>query len=90
MNLHEWLRALSAEIGTSDIPLTNETLHTLLDVARDSAHGIERLAAPLTTFLVGVAVGRGAPLPTVAAQTSALAMRLAVPTEDDDDTPDDN
>lgn len=32
----------------------------VLDLARDAAHGVARPAAPLTTFLVGVAVGRGA------------------------------
>jgi hypothetical protein len=30
----------------------------ILDVARDSAHRIARPAAPLTTFLVGLAAGR--------------------------------
>ena len=32
---------------------------TLLDLARDAAHEVERVAAPLTTFLAGVAVGLG-------------------------------
>ena len=40
----------------------DDTMHTLLDLARDAAHEVERPAAPLTTFLVGVAVGRGATL----------------------------
>lgn len=31
----------------------------VLDVARDVAHGVERPAAPLSTYLLGVAVGRG-------------------------------
>jgi hypothetical protein len=30
----------------------------LLDVARDAAHGVARPAAPLTTFLIGLAAGR--------------------------------
>ena len=29
----------------------------VLDLARDAAHGVARPAAPLTTFLVGVAAG---------------------------------
>jgi hypothetical protein len=74
MDLDHWLTALSAEIGTDDLPLDNNTIHTLLDLARDSAHEVERVAAPLTTFLVGVAVGRGASLGRVAAQATALAM----------------
>ena len=32
----------------------------LLDLSRQAAHGIERRAAPVTTYLVGVAVGAGA------------------------------
>ena len=32
----------------------------LLDLAREVAHGVARPAAPLTTYLLGVAVGRGA------------------------------
>jgi hypothetical protein len=31
----------------------------VLDLARDVAHGVARPAAPLTTFLLGVAAGRG-------------------------------
>lgn len=74
MELDAWLAALSAEIGTQDFVLDNDAIHTLLDLARDSAHEVERVAAPLTTFLVGVAVGRGQPLGGVAAQATALAM----------------
>jgi len=33
----------------------------VLDLARDVAHGVLRPAAPLTAYLVGVAVGRGTP-----------------------------
>jgi hypothetical protein len=74
MDLDEWLAAVSAEIGTDDFALDNDAIHTLLDLARDSAHEVERVAAPLTTFLVGVAVGRGQSLGAVAAKATALAM----------------
>jgi hypothetical protein len=74
MDLDRWLAALSAEIGTADFPLDNDAIHILLDLARDSAHEVERVAAPLTTFLVGVAVGRGEPLGAVAAKATALAI----------------
>ena len=60
MELSTWLDAVSAELGITDVELDNKSIHTLLDLARDAAHEVERLAAPLTTFLVGVAVGRGA------------------------------
>ena len=62
MELKQWLTNLSAELEISDIPLDDDAVHTLLDLARDSAHEVERVAAPLTTFLVGIAVGRGATL----------------------------
>lgn len=79
MELDDWLAALSAEIGTDDFVLDNDAIHTLLDLARDSAHEVERVAAPLTTFLVGIAVGRGQPLGGVAARATALAMQHEVP-----------
>lgn len=81
MGLDEWLAAVAAEIGTDDFAFDNEAIHTLLDLARDSAHEIERVAAPLTTFLVGIAVGRGQPLGVVAAQATALALQQAPTTE---------
>ncbi len=89
MDLDEWLAALSDEIGTNDFTFDNDAIHTLLDLARDSAHEVERVAAPLTTFLVGVAVGRGDPLGAVAAKATALAMNHdTVPSADTlDDSP---
>ena len=76
MELTDWLAAVASEIGAADVILDEEAIQTLLDVARDAAHEVERVAAPLTTFLVGVAVGRGAQLGTVAAQAMALATNV--------------
>ncbi len=74
MELDDWLRAVATELGLGDVDLSNDTVHTLLDLARDSAHEIERIAAPLTSYLVGVAVGRGATLGAAAAQVTELAL----------------
>ena len=74
MELKQWLTTLSAELEASDVPLDDDAIHTLLDLARDSAHEVERLAAPLTTFLVGVAVGRGATLRSAATAATELLM----------------
>ncbi len=74
MDRDEWLAALSAQIGTEDIELGSDAVHTLLDLARDAAHEVERPAAPLTTFLIGVAVGRGASLGAVAAKATELIL----------------
>jgi hypothetical protein len=43
-------------------------------VARDVAHEVARPAAPLTAFLLGVAVGRGQPVAEAAAKLTALAQ----------------
>lgn len=53
MTLEEWLAAVCAELGLDGLDRT-----LLLDLARDVAHGVARPAAPLTTFLVGLAAGR--------------------------------
>lgn len=79
MELSTWLDAVSEELGITDVELDNNSIHTLLDLARDSAHEVERLAAPLTTFLVGVAVGRGQSLGAAAASVTDLALGDSAP-----------
>ncbi|MEU1014912.1 NTP transferase domain-containing protein [Streptomyces sp. NPDC005898] len=54
--LDEWISAVKDELG---IELDVDT-GTLLDLARDAAHGVARPAAPLTTFLVGYAAAQAA------------------------------
>lgn len=71
-SLVDWLQRVSTELGISDVEPTHAEIKVLLDLARDAAHQVERPAAPLTTFLVGVAVGRGASLTGTGAQVSAL------------------
>jgi hypothetical protein len=56
-----WLAEVA---GALDIPL-EEVLpgalqSELLDLTGDIAHNVVRLAVPLTSYLMGVAVGRGA------------------------------
>jgi hypothetical protein len=54
--LDDWATAVAMELGlTATIDRS-----LVLDLARDVAHGVARPAAPLTTYLVGVAVGAGA------------------------------
>ena len=72
MELDDWLTQLSAELGVDDVELDHKTVKVLLDLARDAAHGVERVAAPLTTFLVGVAVGRGQSAAAAAADATKL------------------
>lgn len=92
-SLTDWIDILAHHIDTGDYELSKDDILTLLDLARDASHQVERPASPLTTFLVGVAVGRGGTLGQVAAQTTALVLSLeeAGPGlgSDADDTDDD-
>jgi Domain of unknown function (DUF6457) len=69
--LDAWVAAASRELGLKpgDVQPT-----VVLDVARDVAHQVLRPAAPLTAYLMGVAVGRGADPADVAARIRTLAL----------------
>lgn len=71
--LDEWIAAAKADLG---IDLDVDTA-TLLDLARDAAHGVARPAAPLTTFLVGYAAGRAGGGPQAVAEAARKAAELA-------------
>jgi hypothetical protein len=69
--VHELSTALGVDPGATDVNL-------LLDLARDAAHGVARPAAPLTTFLVGLAAGlRGGERPAVTEAATAAQRLLA-------------
>lgn len=53
--LEDWLDELCRVL---DVPREAVDRDLVLDLARDAAHGVARPAAPLTTFLVGLAAGR--------------------------------
>lgn len=53
-NLTTWATELAAELGIEQAL----DVDTVLKLAADAAHGVMRPAAPLTTFLVGVAIGQ--------------------------------
>lgn len=67
--LEQWMSAASAALGVGDAVDTG----LILDLSRDVAHGVVRPAAPLTAYLLGVAVGRGADPASAAATLTALA-----------------
>lgn len=54
--MESWIDDLARALGEE--PLTPDEVETLLGVARDVAHGVERKITPLSTFLLGAAVGR--------------------------------
>jgi len=78
MTLIAWMAAVQAELGT-DLEVDERLL---LKVAREVAHGVDRPAAPLTTFLIGYAAaqrGGGADaVATAATEVANLAARWPV------------
>jgi Domain of unknown function (DUF6457) len=69
--MEQWTVAVCADLGLD--PGAAADLRAVLDLTRDVAHGVARPAAPLTAYLVGLAVGRGLTLPDATARVSALA-----------------
>lgn len=65
----DWTAAVCDALGLTDevdVPL-------LLDLAREAAHAVARPAAPVTTYLLGLAVARGADAEAAVATLSELA-----------------
>jgi hypothetical protein len=75
VNLHDWIDELCDVL---DIEVEVDEA-VVLDLARDSAHNVERRSAPITTFLLGYAAAGfdGAPeqVERLAGLASALALR---------------
>lgn len=54
ISLDDWVAAVAAELGISNLELDPELV---LDLASAAAHSVVRPAAPLTTFVAGLAAG---------------------------------
>jgi hypothetical protein len=74
--LYSWIEAACAEL---DVRADEATVRVILDLARDVAHQVERPAAPVTSFLLGLAVGAGMPLAEAAERLRALATAWPSP-----------
>jgi hypothetical protein len=75
--LDSWIVAAAGELGLEpgEVPTT-----TVLDLAKDVAHGVVRPGAPVTAYLLGLAVGRGADPSDAAERLGALARSWPAPT----------
>ncbi len=73
-DLDAWVALLASEFGVDHSAVD---IQTVLDLARETAHGVARPAVPLTGFFVGYAVAAGtrdrAELDRVTARVTALA-----------------
>lgn len=69
-SMDEWVTAACAELelDQAEVPVS-----TVLDLARDVAHNVLRPGAPVSAYLLGVAVGRGADPAVAAARLAELA-----------------
>ena len=68
---------MAAALGVA--PLTSEEQTALLDLARDVAHTTQRRNAPLSAFLLGVAVGQSDQPRLPALREAATAVRACLP-----------
>jgi len=75
--MQAWIDALCAELNLpSDV-----NVDVILDVARVAAHNVERPAAPVTTFLLGMLVAGGMDVNEAAARIQDLAATWPTSTE---------
>lgn len=71
--MQKWIEAVTSELGIADVDVNDSLMKEILAVARDAAHNVERPAAPLSTYLMGIAVARGADPADVAQRIGELA-----------------
>jgi hypothetical protein len=78
--LEEWLDAAGRELGVTDLwsPADRDAV---LDLARDVAHEVARPAAPLTAYLLGLAVARGGEAAPLADRVAGLARSFGAGAE---------
>lgn len=73
VSLDDWVAKVAAELGITDLALD---VDQVLDLAGAAAHAVVRPAAPLTTFVAGLAAGLagGSPADLRAAIDRARAL----------------
>ena len=82
MNLDDWIDAVIRELRLEGAVERDHVTDLTLDVARDVAHAVERRAAPITTFLLGVAAGRADDPKAAATSYAATVVKLLDPDEE--------
>jgi hypothetical protein len=96
VNLHDWIDELCDVLDVE----TEVDEGLVLDLARTSARNVQKTAAPVTAYLLGVAVGARDADPEEIERLAALAQGLAErwerpagapdPDDVDDEVPDDS
>ena len=73
MTLHDWIDELCDALDIE----TEVDEGLILDLARDAAHNVERVAAPITTYLLGYAAALHEADPVRLEKLAAAATELA-------------
>ncbi len=73
MTLHDWIDELCDALDIE----TEVDEGLILDLARDAAHHVERPAAPITTYLLGLAAAQRGAGPEELERLAAAATLLA-------------
>jgi hypothetical protein len=75
-NLDDWIADASEALSLPPGPIPDDLRDQLLDLTRDVAHGVARIAGPLTCYLLGLAVANGTtPSAAVGALKDLVAAR---------------
>jgi Domain of unknown function (DUF6457) len=77
LNLRAWLARVATLPDLADVGVSPDEQRVLLELARIAAHQSERIAAPITTYLIGLALAGRAP------QERAAALQAFVSALDD-------
>lgn len=67
--MEKWVKAVKTELGLEQ----DVDVAMILDIAKEAAHNVQRPAAPVTTYLMGLAIGVGGDPAQVAATIERLA-----------------
>jgi hypothetical protein len=82
-NLYQWSGTAARAVGVPEWAASRESVAAILDLAKVTAHGVARPAAPVASFLAGVAVGlAGAAGPAELERVRGL-IEATVPAADD-------
>ena len=73
MTLHDWIDELCDALDIE----TEIDEGIILDLARDAAHSVERVAAPISTYLLGYAAALNGGSPEKIEELAARATELA-------------
>jgi hypothetical protein len=78
-NLYDWAATAAEAAGTPPWTASREAVQEILDLSRDTAHGVTRPAAPVGSFIAGVAVGLAGAGDLEALRGVVAALRETIP-----------